>query len=226
MRYIVIVLILANLGFFAWNFTQPLPAEEPPPPRPLLNTGLTLVSEFEAASGDLALDARRQCSVVEGFADMQQAEAFALVARERSLQTLVQQEQSNQPPQYRVYLPPTPAREIANLTLADVSDRLLAAGLAIDTYLITRGELENAVALGVYETRALAQQVQGQVLQLGYTPFVEEIRAPDGQIQVVLRPPNSDRVEDAEWLDLSAENGALSRLEKLCQTIAQASQFQ
>lgn len=226
MRYIVIALVLANLGFLVWNYTQPMAVTPEPQPRPLLNTGLTLISEFEAQTRSLAQDARRQCSVVTGFGDLVQANDFAASARVAGLQTLVRREETSQPPQFRVYLPPTPSREIANLTLEDLSDRLAAAELAIETYLITRGELENAVALGVYPTRAAAQQVRSQVLQLGYTPFLEELRAAEGEIQVILRPPDSEQVDEAEWLDLSAENGALSRFENLCQTIAQATQFQ
>lgn len=226
MKYILVLLVLANLGFFAWNYTQPLPEAETPAPRPLLNTGLTLVSEYEAETDALALDARRLCSQVSGFDDSQQAESFIELARGRGLEALLQVEPSAEPAQYRLYLPPTPTREIANLTLEDIADRLQAAELSIDTYLITRGELENAVALGVYEDRGTAEAVQTQILGLGYTPFIEEIAASTAEVQVWLRAPNSGRINDAEWLDLSAENGNLTRLENLCQTIAQASQFQ
>ena len=192
MKYILILLLLANLGFFAWNSYQPLPLIEQVAPRPLLNTGLTLVSEFEAETDALAMEARRQCSLVSGFEDSSQAASFVELARGRGLEALLQEEPSTELPQYRLYLPPTPSREIANLTLDDIADRLQAAEMRVDTYLITRGELENAVALGVYEDRGTAESVQSQVLSLGYTPFIEEIAGS----------------------------------ENLCQTIAQATQFQ
>ncbi len=226
MKYILILLVLVNLGFFAWNSYQPLPVAEEASPRPLLNTGLTLVSEFEADTSALAIEARRQCSLVSGFADSQEAESFMELARVSGLEAFLELTPSTEPAQFRLYLPPTPSREIANLTLDDIADRLQAAELSVDTYLITRGDLENAVALGVYEDRGAAEAVQTQVLSLGYTPFIEEIAGPAAAVQVWLRPPNSDRINDAEWLDLSAEIGNLTRLENLCQTIAQASQFQ
>lgn len=229
MRYIIIVLMLANIGYFAWNYSNPTPVTAEPAtsaPRPLLNTGLTLISEFDAATSEIALDARRQCSLVSGFASMEEAQSFMQEARNMRLEALLQSEQSGAAPQYRVYLPPTPSREIANLTLEDLSERLAAAELSVETYLITRGELENAVALGVFASREGAETVQSQVFAMGYTPFIEEITAAEGDIQVWLRPVDSLRVEQPEWLDLSAENGALSRSENLCQTIAQASQFQ
>ena len=138
MKYILILLVLANFGFLAWNYTQPLAAPENPAPRPLLNTGLTLVSEYQAATDALGTEARRQCSLVSGFEDSRQAESFMELARQAGLQALLQIQPGSEPSQYRVYLPPTPSREIANLTLADISDRLQAADLGFDTYLITR----------------------------------------------------------------------------------------
>ena len=226
MKYIAIVLLLANLGYFAWNYQQPLSAPVPQTPRPLLNTGLTLISEYDQQSAALAQEAARQCSVVTGFVSVDEANGFIENARALNLQAFLNIGESQSEPQYRVYLPPTPSREIATLTLDDLSERLLTAELEIETYLITRGELENAVALGVYLTRREAAVVQSQVYELGYTPFIDEIAEPDGLVQVWLRPTESERVNEAEWLDLSAQNGDLTRQENLCQTIAQASQFQ
>jgi len=50
MRYIAIFLLLANIGYFAWVHyaAQPVASPTPAAPRPLLNSGLTLVSEYEA----------------------------------------------------------------------------------------------------------------------------------------------------------------------------------
>ena len=58
MRYIVVFLILANLAFFGWNYRYPLPESPAVPAQPLINSGLTLVSEFEEQTGFAALEAR------------------------------------------------------------------------------------------------------------------------------------------------------------------------
>ena len=58
MRYIAIFLLVANLGYVIWNFTQTdqlLPGRSPGQAREnwaLLNTGITLVSEFTAQSAE------------------------------------------------------------------------------------------------------------------------------------------------------------------------------
>lgn len=224
MRYIVIFLLLANIGYFAWNVTHPRPPVIAEEPRALLNTGLTLLSEYEEQGEELALDSVRQCSIVSGFLDQPAAEAFLERARSRNLQGFLEIESPQT--EYRLYLRPTPSRDIAAAILEDLSARLMEEELGLDTYLITRGELENAIALGLYASRDQAETVRNQVAELGYGPQIEEIPLGETQFQVILRPPQAERINEPEWLDLSAETEGLTRLENLCEGLVQASQFQ
>ena len=226
MRYIAIVLFLANLGFFAWNYYNPKPASVAEEPRPLLNTGLTLLSEYEAQGQELAQDAIRQCSIVSGFIDQAQAESFMVLARAANLQALLDVIGPEVPAEYRLYLPPTPSRDIAAAILSDLSERLESEDLGLEIYLITRGEQENGIALGLFAERGLAEIAQEQVAALGYGPQIEEIQLGESQFQVLLRPPEAERINETEWLDLSAETEGLTRLENLCEGLVQASQFQ
>lgn len=226
MRYIAIVLFLANLGFFAWNYYNPKPAVVAEEPRPLLNTGLTLLSEFEAQGEELAQDAIRQCSIVSGFVDQSQAESFVVLARAANLQALLEVIEPEVPAEYRLYLPPTPSRDIAAAILSDLSERLESQDLGLEIYLITRGEQENGIALGLFSERGLAEAAQEQVAALGYGPQIEEIQLGESQFRVLLRPPEAERINESEWLDLSAETEGLTRLENLCEGLVQASQFQ
>ncbi len=226
MRYIAICLLLANLGYFGWNQYQTPAAEPLAQPRPLLNTGLTLISEYDEQIAQLPQPTGRLCSVVSGFVSAEDAGQFITRAQARDFGTYLNFADPNQLLQYRVYLAPTPSREIANLTLEDLSERLIGADLDIETYLITRGELENAIALGVYGSATEAIEVRNQVRDLGYGPEIEQIGEALDEIQVWLRPTGSDSINQPEWLDLTGERTDLTRTEILCQTIAQASQFQ
>ena len=77
----------------------------------------------------------------------------------------------------------------------------------------------------MFTDKLAADLVQTQVSELGFRSEIEEIPRSNGEIQVVLRPPNSDQVDTAEWLELSDDRPNLTRTENLCETIAQASQF-
>jgi hypothetical protein len=226
MRYIVVFLILANLAYFGWNYRYPLPESPAVPAQPLINSGLTLVSEFEEQTGFAALEARRQCSLVSGFESADDAENFMAQARTRGLQAFLTGSRATSRSQYQVFLPPTASTEIARLTLADLAQRVEEAGLEVETYLITRSELQNAVALGVFDSATEAVVLRDQVSGLGYSPQIQQFDAFVSRVQVWLRAPESERINELEWLDLTGERPNLSRAENLCQTIAQASQFQ
>ncbi len=229
MRYIAVFLVIGNLVYFGWNQTHPrenaLLASES---RPLLNNGLMLVSEFEAQSAQQALEnaeATRVCSIVSGFNSIDEANSFMAAARNLSLGALLNFTGEALPSQYRVFLAPASSRGITIITLEGLSERITEAELEVESYLITRGLLENAIALGVYLTMAEAESVQRVITAFGYAPEIEEMFRSEGEIQVWLRPANSAQVETAQWLDLSAERPDLTRTENLCETIAQASQF-
>ena len=234
MRYIAVFLVLVNLAYLGWNLSrgqdnrqQAVPAEADS--RPLLNTGLTLVSEYQAAAAEQALldaEANRQCSLVTGFDNVDDALSFVARAEEQGLVASMGLTGDPLPTQYRVYLPPASSRSIATITLDGLIERLAEAELAVESYLITRGVLENAIALGVFDQESEAAEVVAAVQALGYEPQLQDIPRSTGSAQVLLDPGAQSRVEDSEWLDLSAERPALSRSENVCETLVQAPQFQ
>ena len=97
--------------------------------------------------------------------------------------------------------------------------------MEIETYLITRGLLENGIALGVFSEQASAQNTQSRVLQLGYPAEIEEIPRSTGEIRVQLQVLEQEALENPAWLELTGDRTGLSIVENLCETIAQGTQF-
>ncbi len=233
MRYIAVFLLLANLGYLGWNLLNP---REPAagrmfgqPVQPLLNTGIITLAEFQndsALQAELNAQSEQQCSLVAGFQSVEEAELFLVEARGAGHLGALQLFGQSLPSHFQVYLPPASSRSIATIVLDGLSERLAGENLNIESYLITRGALENAVALGIYEDEASARAVSEQIEALGFTPEMDEIRRTDGEIEVWLRPVSQQRVNDSEWLDLSTERPNLTRTENLCETLVQAPQFQ
>ncbi|MDP6652689.1 MAG: hypothetical protein QGF90_11385, partial [Gammaproteobacteria bacterium] len=190
MRYIAIFLVLANLVYFGWNQTHPQgTALQAPESRPLLNNGLMLVSEFEAQSAQQVLEnaeATRVCSIVSGFSSIDEANSFMAAARNLSLGALLNLTGEALPSRYRVFLAPASSRGIAIITLEALSERIAKAELEVESYLITRGLLENGIALGVYLTVVEAESAQRVITALGYAPEIEEMFRSEGEIQVWL----------------------------------------
>lgn len=233
MRYVAISLLLANLVYFGWASLRPDEtgmANSRTRQENLLNTGITLLSEYQPGTemAEVGAEGEEQsllCSRVSGLESVDAANSLMYAARQRGLEAQLELTGQALPAQYRVYLPPASSRAIATITLDGLGERLAEENLAIETYLITRGPLENGISLGVFSERNNAQEVRNQIRELGYQPEIEEIPRSDGELLVWLKPTTSVRLEEAEWLDLSAERPGLSRSENLCQTIALPSQF-
>jgi hypothetical protein len=230
MRYILIFLVVANAIYFGWQVWWPQPTSPAisPAPRPLLNRGLTLVSEFEAQTAELTQEsvvAPRVCSLVGDFPSVDEANSFLQRAAARGLPAELHLAGTPLPPHYRVLLPPASSREVATITLEGLSDRLREDNQQIDTYLITRGLLANAIALGVFSSSDNANRVRDLVSGMGYTVQVDEIPRSDGAVQVVLSAPDFTPLDEAEWLDFAGDAPGLTRSENLCETIAHGTQF-
>ena len=224
MRYIAIFLLLANIAYFVWlrSGASPVVVSAPTPARPLLNSGLTLVSEYEQ---QLAQRPALSCFTVSSFISVDDASSFIIEIGGIASDARVSLGGDPLSPQYRVFLAPASSRGIATITLDSLSESIAAAQMEIETYFITRGPLENGIALGVFSEQASAQNTQSRVLQLGYPAEIEEIPRSTGEIRVQLQVLEQEALENPAWLELTGDRTGLSIVENLCETIAQGTQF-
>lgn len=230
MKYIAIFLFLANMGYFTWlNFgatpVVPIGFSEP---GPLLSDGMILLSEYQSriSEEELVLAAQsRTCLTIMGFSNFDDVISFENEASNRELSTSQQQMGSLLASQFRVYLPPASSRAVAAITLDALIERASEAELAIETYLITRGLLENSIALGVLPSLVEAEAVQSALVNLGYRPEIQELPQSDGGLAVHLSATSSLSLESNEWLELVVQRPYLVAVENLCETIAQGAQF-
>lgn len=230
MKYIVIFLFLANLGYLGWlNFgATPVVSAGLREPRPLLSDGMILLSEYQSrvSEEELFLVAQsRTCLLVTGFSNFDDAFSFENDVSSKGLSTSRQLLGNIQASQFRVYLPSASSAAVAAITLDALIERVAEAELAIETYLITRGILENSIALGVVYSLARAEEIQAEVVNLGYSPEIQELPQSDGGMAINVGAPSSLSLESSEWLDLIVQRPYLDAIENLCETIAQGTQF-
>ena len=224
MRYIAIFLLLANIGYFSWvrYAAEPIVPRVISAPRLLLNSGLTLISEYEA---QLAAQPALNCFTIGNFSTMDDASSLIAEIGEAAFASNVVLSGGPLSLQYRVFLPPASSRGIATIALDALSEGLIEADMESEIYLITRGMLENGIALGVFSELGDAQAVRNGVQGLGYAPQIEEIPRSTDEIQVQLQVLELFVLENPAWLDLTAGRPNLIITENLCETIAQGTQF-
>ena len=224
MRYIVIFLLLANIVYFSWvrYAAEPIVPRVISAPRLLLNNGLTLIREYET---QLAAQSALNCFTIGNFGTMDDVSSLIAEMGEATFASNVVLSGDPLSLQYRVFLPPASSRGIATIALDALSGDLIAADIESEIYLITRGMLENGIALGVFLELGDAQGVRNRVQGLGYAPQIEEIPRSTDEIQVQLQVLEQFVFENPAWLDLTAGRPNLIITENLCETIAQGTQF-
>lgn len=230
MKYIAIFLFLINLTYFAWmSFgARELSFNNSGETRPLLNNGMVLLSEYQgqiAAQEGAAKVAGLTCLAITGFTGIEDARALANDAVQLGLITSVQVLEVPASPQYRVFLPPASSQAMATLNLDALTELATNSEIPLESYLITRGPLENAVALGVFSNLVEAREVQETLAKYDYAIEIEELNSTTEDIRVQLSAASSVTLGAEAWSRLAESWTELQATENVCETIAQGRQF-
>lgn len=159
------------------------------------------------------------CAEIGPFASLADAEGFVGTNAHRFAMT-PEMRQLPAAPDYRVYLPPLASRELADSTLAALRDAFAANGLAIDSFLIARGELENGIALGLFTEQRNALNVQSQLERLGYRVVIAEEEKFREEVWVLVSGVESEADFALHWAEIQLSRSYIQAGEKLCETIA------
>ncbi len=224
MRWILITLLLLNMALFAWFWRSP-PAVElrsiehniDESPALILLTELQTVPAVSSSNPQAFLlgESAVACYELGPFLDSSDVEEFNLNHKD-SFATRVESRPVHMRVDYRVYLSPYASREAADSALQELRVKLQANNLAIDTLLITRGSLENGLALGLFSERQNALNVETQLGGLGYKVLIiEEPRIQEQLWISLLEWPKGPRLLP-QWPVIQQQRPYLQRLEKLC----------
>ena len=182
LRVLFLLLLAANVGAAAWIYLAPPPP--PPIPPPAADAGvrkLELLSELEpqrpeSAAQELAAapttpeeEARDRCARLGPFAtqvDLRRA-MNALTPLVKRIQYA--EDRQRQSRGFLVYLPAPASREDA-LALAR---RLSSKGVR-DYYVVTAGEQQNSISLGLFKARSNAEKRQADLKELGFDTEISE----------------------------------------------------
>lgn len=182
MRWIFATLLLLNLLYFAWNYWQqlqapagqaavpierqveagerlvllterlPAPASPAPPPTIARSPSLPVTRAVE----------RKVCARLGPYGDQEKAGQVSQALANADIRAAISEVVDLSGRQYWVILPGGGTRQKALQLLKELQAR------NIDSYLITEGELANAISLGLFSREPLATAVRNKVREAGY----------------------------------------------------------
>lgn len=190
MRWIIVTLVLLNVLYFGWGYwqkhntqavpTQPvvesttkqdgdelvllterLPAPTSPAPPPTIAPERPKI-EPPKLPVSIKEPERKICARVGPFSEEAAVTNALGQLKSAGIESAQAQAQEEVNVQHWVILPPTESRRRALQTLRELQAR------KIDSYLITSGEMKNAISLGLFTRDELAKGVQEKIREAGY----------------------------------------------------------
>lgn len=232
MRGVIWGLLVANLVFFGWNFLQRGAVESVGLAREpnAGNPALVLLSEvpanqlqaFPVASKTVDPNSvgETYCVEIGPFASEPMLEQF-VTAQAGSRQMRADIRSAPGDVQYRVYLPVQDSRETASARLVALREAISERQLGYDSFVISSGELENAISLGLFSEQANALDVEARLATLGYDVQIREEAKPREELWLLSSDFVSPEQFNLWWLEIAPTSAGLQGREKLCETIAQ-----
>lgn len=244
MRGILLGLLLSNLLYLGWNIliTRQESGSADIEPELIAGPGIVLLTEaapesirhYPAQGAEIlaappsaqvdtpvenASDAGAYCAEIGPFESLADAEGFVGTNSSRFAMT-VDVRKIPAPPDYRVYLPPLVSRELAASTMVALREAFRSNNLEIDSFLITSGELENGIALGLFMEQANAVNVLAELERLGYRAVISELEKFREEVWVLVSGVESRAIFDRHWAEIQLSRSYIQAGEKLCETIA------
>ncbi|HET6632508.1 MAG TPA: SPOR domain-containing protein [Rhodanobacteraceae bacterium] len=175
-RLLFLLLLALNLGVGGWllfGHTPPPPATDPGVPALRLLSEVTSTSSGASPSGPHAQatvpQAGERCFSLGPFATEADMRAALGALSPRVARIQYRKEQTTASRGWWVYLPALPSREQALTTARALADQGVR-----DYYVVTAGDNENTISLGLFHDAANARRRQQQIAALGVHPALTE----------------------------------------------------
>lgn len=229
MRSIFIVLLIANLGLFVHQYFL---AGEPKQVRVATN-GLKEVGERlellrESRSGRVIkrndikpveeaakeIDKDSMCTMVGPYEQLVRAEFLLEKLSALEVTAVITPVERVEGRMFWVYLPPELSQQDALMRLYELQKK------NIESYIITKGELERGISFGQYADRLEADLRMDEIKKQGYQPEIKELKKTINETWVTLPPGSAEKISDSVWQDILSDELGLERRQNFCISVA------
>lgn len=234
MRFIFLSLLLINISVAVWGVVRAKPLEGSSGAGQVYTASsaastIALLSELEgytprerdvrevsAAVSDAAgsIGMSKLCTILGPFDSREESseiiERLAAIDITSALKELELPAGSG----FWVYLEPESTRAAALKKLADLQAR------GIDSYIVPRGSQKNAISLGMFSRKDLAQATIKEVKKMDLEPRMDVIERKYKEMWVMLKPEEVRKMSAITWQRLLEDKKNVQRRENICLDVA------
>lgn len=185
-----------------------------------VDTTIDVLPKVGTTIGTLPEDDMPMCWMVGPFDEADQGKAFAARMAALDIMSSVVTKEVEGPPDYWVHIPSRATRDAALALLRELKAR------KIDSFLISKGELENGISLGLFSREHRAQAVYDQRKAQGYAVEVQVVPRQKTQIWLVSDQGGAGKMSDEHWEMIKKEESGLKRHKNYCNKIASSEKLE
>lgn len=229
MRSIFIVLLIANLGLFVHQyFLVDTQKQVPVPVASLKEVGDRLELLRESNSGRVIkkdkvkpvedspkeIDKESMCTMVGPYEQLVRAEFLLEKLESLGVTAVITPVERVEGTMFWVYLPPELSQQDALMRLYELQKK------NIESYIITKGELERGISFGQYADKVEADLRLDEIKKQGYQPEIKELKKTINETWVTLSPGSAEKISDSVWQDILSDEQGLERRQNFCISVA------
>ncbi len=168
MKWLIYLLLLANIGVFFWHFRPAMLSAPEDQDEAASSLSLVLLQEARERSAEPAGAGR--CLDLGPFETVKQASRAAAALKAHGIKARQRINREARRKAYWVLLPPAISREEARKTLKKLKKQKIN-----DYFLVPTGDKANAISLGVFSKFESAHRRIKQMQKLGFKPVFEKV---------------------------------------------------
>ena len=240
MRWTVLALILANIGYFAWGMYRQSqldyamerrvdPLQEESGRRLILLSEALLKEKAVApklmmaasqASEDSKFNSKDACLLLGPFRKPEKADQLQQRLFSMGVSSKERSDMGTDSAGYWVHIPPLPGRDAAIRMLRELQAQ------KIDSFVITQGELSNGISLGLFNKEASANTVSRRLMEAGYNVSIKTLPRTPELWWLELDVSEEGKLNQSFWNETARQFPDLKKIKKNCKSIASNDEFQ
>ncbi len=231
MRWVLAFLVAANIAYWVWHLSQTDVVNDAPSGIDAVidsnSDTLELLSEMDPAviakkaikvvPPEVGRDeAQALCWILGPFKEEVTAKQVLLRFQALGLPVTLRNIEGITSLDYLVYIGPYVSR-------ADALGKLrMLQELQIDSFLITRGSLNDAISLGLFPKRSQAEALAEELAEMGYEVKIREDKRSEVQQWLIVPVVAAAELSIGFWQELELDFAGIDRQQKWCDAIASA----